>query len=140
MCLSVLHVVVCVLCVLCVWCMHWFLFFAVGLFGCESPIAQLVERAAVNLKVAGSNPAGRVPFCRWLDGCVWCVWQSMRMRELLTRWWLTRWCPSGLELVRGGGCAAPSVGSLGGFHAAVVTREGECRAEAKDKWETKACG
>ena len=24
-----------------------------------SPIAQLVERAAVNLKVAGSNPAGR---------------------------------------------------------------------------------
>ena len=25
----------------------------------ESPIAQLVERAAVNLKVAGSNPAGR---------------------------------------------------------------------------------
>ena len=27
-----------------------------------SPIAQLVERAAVNLKVAGSNPAGRAPF------------------------------------------------------------------------------
>src|SRR5687768_4048911 len=59
--------------------MHWFLFFAVGLFGCESPIAQLVERAAVNLKVAGSNPAGRVLFCRWLDGwmdgwmCVVCV-------------------------------------------------------------------
>ena len=26
-----------------------------------SPIAQLVERAAVNLKVAGSNPAGRDP-------------------------------------------------------------------------------
>ena len=24
-----------------------------------SPIAQLVERAAVNLKIAGSNPAGR---------------------------------------------------------------------------------
>ena len=64
----------------------------------------------------------------------------MRMRELLTWWWLSRWCPSGSELVRGGGCVAPSVGSLGGFHAAVVTREGECRAEAKDKWETKACG
>ena len=27
-----------------------------------SPIAQLVERTAVNRKVAGSNPAGRVPF------------------------------------------------------------------------------
>ena len=27
-----------------------------------SPIAQLVERAAVNLKVAGSNPAGRDSF------------------------------------------------------------------------------
>ena len=27
-----------------------------------SPIAQLVERAAVNLKVAGSNPAGRASF------------------------------------------------------------------------------
>ena len=27
----------------------------------DSPIAQLVERVAVNHKVAGSNPAGRVP-------------------------------------------------------------------------------
>ena len=26
---------------------------------CASPIAQLVERAAVNLNGAGSNPAGR---------------------------------------------------------------------------------
>ena len=31
---------------------------------CASPIAQLVERAAVNLKVAGSNPAGRDPLRR----------------------------------------------------------------------------
>ena len=30
--------------------------------GCASPIAQLVERAAVNLKVAGSNPDGRAAF------------------------------------------------------------------------------
>ena len=31
----------------------------IGVGACASPIAQLVERAAVNLKVAGSNPAGR---------------------------------------------------------------------------------
>ena len=30
--------------------------------GRGSPIAQLVERVAVNRKVAGSNPAGRVVF------------------------------------------------------------------------------
>ena len=30
-----------------------------GVVGRASPIAQLVERVAVNRKVAGSNPAGR---------------------------------------------------------------------------------
>jgi hypothetical protein len=45
---DIVSVVVC--CVLCVY------------MGCRSPIAQLAERVAVNRKVAGSNPAGRVAF------------------------------------------------------------------------------
>ena len=42
----------------------WFRFCREGWVwvGCRSPIAQLVERATVNRKVAGSNPAGRVAF------------------------------------------------------------------------------
>uniref|UniRef100_A0AAV1UHW6 Uncharacterized protein n=1 Tax=Peronospora matthiolae TaxID=2874970 RepID=A0AAV1UHW6_9STRA len=35
-----------------------------------SPIAQLVERAAVNLKVAGSNPAGRAPLHHALSSLI----------------------------------------------------------------------
>ena len=58
-------VMLCVLCVLlvcvCV-CVYVFVFFVGVGVGCRSPIAQLVERVAVNRKVASSSLAGRVAF------------------------------------------------------------------------------
>ena len=44
-----------------------------------SPIAQLVERAAVNLKVAGSNPAGRASFTltMQINSDQWSTWSIL---------------------------------------------------------------
>ena len=52
--------VLCFVCVVCGVCVCFSLWWV-----CASPIAQLVERVAVDRKVAGSNPAGREasPFC-----------------------------------------------------------------------------